>query len=269
MDNTLNLEGLATTSLQIDGPTNGGQVASEVFRSNGEIREAGNNNHDVTASKINPSECGPSIPQILHLIGNDSADTASSSKRDGLQQLVEISVTNDVSVWAKYFNQILTIVLGVLDCADPTIRELALSLIIEMLKNQKIMMEDSVEIVIEKLLHVTKDSVPKVSNDAEHCLSVVLCQYDPFRCLSVIVPLLVAEDEKTLVVCINCLTKVMGRLSLDELTAQLPSFLPVLFEAFGNQSADVRKAVVFCLVDIYIMLGRRSYRTWRGSMPRS
>ncbi|CAN7107651.1 unnamed protein product [Brassica rapa subsp. narinosa] len=27
-----------------------------------------------------------------------------------------------------------------------------------------------------------------------------------------------------------------------------------VFEAFGNQSADVRKTVVFCLVDIYIMI---------------
>lgn len=70
------------------------------------------------------------------------------------------------------------------------------------------------EIVIEKLLHVTKDAVPKVifsdqtsflamflpyvwclnvlvyvqvSNEAEHCLTVVLSQYDPFRCLSVCV----------------------------------------------------------------------------------
>lgn len=33
----------------------------------------------------------------------------------------------------------------------------------------------------------------------------------------------------------------MGRLSQEELTSQLPSFLPALFDAFGNQSADVRK----------------------------
>lgn len=80
-------------------------------------------------------------------------------------------------------------------------------------------MEDSVEIVIEKLLHVSKDSVPKVtycmlkplflvhppdpycffintdvvydnisfqvSSEAEQCLTTVLSQYDPFRCLSV------------------------------------------------------------------------------------
>jgi len=165
-------------------------------------------------------------------------------------------MANDHSIWSKYFNQILTVVLEVLDDSDSSIREIALSLIIEMLKNQKDAMEDSVELVIEKLLHVAQAIVPKVSNEAEHCLTVVLSQYDPFRCLSVIVPLLVTEDEKTLVTCINCLTKLVGRLSQEELMVQLPSFLPALFEAFGNPSADVRKTVVFCLVDIYIMLGK-------------
>ncbi|KAM7265218.1 hypothetical protein ACFE04_002901 [Oxalis oulophora] len=167
-------------------------------------------------------ETGTSIPQTLHL----------------------------------YFNQILTAVLEVLDDSDSLIRELALSLVAEMLKNQKSSMEDSVEIVVEKLLHVTRDTVPKVSNEAEQCLAIVLSRYDPFRCLSVVAPLLVTEDEKTLVTCINCLTKLVGRLTHDQLLAQLSTFLPALFEAFGNQSADVRKTVVFCLVDIYIMLGK-------------
>lgn len=80
--------------------------------------------------------------------------------------------------------------------------------------------------------------------------------YEFFLWLQVIAPLLVSEDEKTLVACINCLTKLVGRLSQEELMAELPSFLPALFDAFGNQSADVRKTVVFCLVDIYIMLGK-------------
>ncbi|KAE8685329.1 CLIP-associated protein [Hibiscus syriacus] len=209
-------------------------------------------------------DTGPSIPQLLHLICNGNDESSTVNKHDALHQINEISVANDLSVWSKYANQILTAVLEVLDDSDSSIRELVLSLIIEMLKNQKGVMEDSVEIVIEKLLHVMKDTVPKVSNEAEHCLNIVLSQYDPFRCLSVIVPLLVTEDEKTLVICINCLTKLVGRLSQEELTAQLPSFLPALFEAFGNQSADVRKTVAFCLVDIYIMLGKRFCHTWRG-----
>ncbi|KAL5562043.1 hypothetical protein UlMin_031790 [Ulmus minor] len=230
-------------------------LAESIGHDNGTPLELEIDNHKLKSLKVN-TESGPSIPQILHLICNGTEESPSSSKHGALQQLIEASVTNDHSVWTKYFNQILTAVLEVLDDSDSSIRELSLSLINEMLKNQKDAIEDSVEIVIEKLLHVTKDNVPKVSNEAEHCLTVVLAQYDPFRCLSVIVPLLVTEDEKTLVTCINCLTKLVGRLSQEELMNQLPSFLPALFEAFGNQSADVRKTVVFCLVDIYIMLGK-------------
>ncbi|KAJ7972551.1 CLIP-associated protein [Quillaja saponaria] len=259
VDRSVNLEGLSTTRLDANSLMRLDHLGGvEGFGCDNELAsDLDLNHHKPKAVKINSmTETGPSIPQILHLICKGTDESPSSSKCGALQQLVEASVANDNAIWTKYFNQILTVVLEVLDDPDSSVRELSLSLIVEMLKYQKDSMEDSVEIVIEKLLHVTKDIVPKVSNEAEHCLTIVLSQYDPFRCLSVIVPLLVTEDEKTLVTCINCLTKLVGRLSQEELMAQLPSFLPALFEAFGNQSADVRKTVVFCLVDIYIMLGK-------------
>ncbi|GER46087.1 CLIP-associating family protein [Striga asiatica] len=276
--------------------------------------ESALNYTQLPALKLNfAAESGPNIPHILHVICNGDDESCTIKKRDALQQLVEVSISGNHSVWSKYFNPILTAVLEVLDDSDSSIRELALTLIVEMLKHQTDAMEDSVEIVIQRLLHVTKDSASKVSSESEHCLTIVLSQYDPIRCLSVIVPLLVTEDERTLVTCINCLTKLsqfgflrnktpspsgitvssssflflfklllpsecrplprqprlpstspttpnyaalVGRLSHEELMAQLPSFLPALFDAFGSQSADVRKTVVFCLVDIYIMLGK-------------
>ena len=39
-------------------------------------------------------------------------------------------------VYLQYFNQILTVLLEVLDDLDSSLRELAISLIVEMLKNQ-------------------------------------------------------------------------------------------------------------------------------------
>lgn len=38
-----------------------------------------------------------------------------------------------------------------------------------------------------------------------------------------------------------CFVQLVSRLPSEELVAQLRSFLPVLFDAFGNQNADVRK----------------------------
>ncbi|XVF72145.1 hypothetical protein PTKIN_Ptkin12aG0096700 [Pterospermum kingtungense] len=255
LESSVNMVGLSTSLLEINGLCRSDSLGTiEAVAHTSELDLNHLKPADIKTSPM--ADTGPSIPQILHQICNGNDESPTASKYSALRQLIEISVANDLLIWTKYFNQILTAVLEVLDDSDSLIRELVLALILEMLKNQKDAIEDSVEIVIEKLLHVTKDIVPKVSNEAEHCLNTVLSQYDPFRCLSVIVPLLVTEDEKTLVICINCLTKLVGRLSQQELMAQLPSFLPALFEAFGNQSADVRKTVVFCLVDIYIMLGK-------------
>ncbi|KAK4775013.1 hypothetical protein SAY86_009948 [Trapa natans] len=210
LDSNMNLERLYAP-FHTNGLSNPDQMAPGLERCNEVQLEDDINQHKSSALKINTtSDAGPSIPQILHLIGNGNDDNASSDKHNGLQQLVEISTANDISIWEKYFNQILTIVLEVLDYSDVSIRVLALSLIVEMLKYQKGMMEEAVEIIIEKLLHVTKDVAMEVCSEAEHCLSIVLSQYYPLRCLSVIVPLLVTEDEKTLVTCINCLTKVLG-----------------------------------------------------------
>lgn len=88
-------------------------------------------------------------------------------------------------------------------------------------------MEQSIEIVLEKLLHVTKDDVAKVyvlshekfspfllaniflmlrqvSNEAHQCLYVVLAKYDPFRCLSVCPEyLLITKISSYITTCCN------------------------------------------------------------------
>jgi CLIP-associating protein 1/2 len=80
---------------------------------------------------------------------------------------------------------------------------------------------------------------------ANCCLNTVFMQLDTYHNLTVVVPLLVSEDEKALVTCISCLTKLIGRLPSEEFMAKLPSFLVVLFDAFDNRNAEVRKMVVF------------------------
>ncbi|MCO5575783.1 hypothetical protein L7F22_029588 [Adiantum nelumboides] len=219
----------------------------------------------VPNKKLSSEEIAASIPGLLNQLSAGNDEKALDKKRAALQDFLHLSKANQTTIWSQYLNQILTGLLEALDDADPSVRELALSTVLAMLGNQKDMLEDSVEMMLEKLLHSTRDLVAKVSSAADRCLSLVLSQYDPYRCLSVVVPLLNSEDEKTLVTCIGCLTKLVGRLPPEDLMAQLPSFLPALFDAFGNQSADVRKTVVFCLVDIYIVLGK-AFLPYLGSL---
>lgn len=218
-----------------------------------------------SSKTLPPEDMGPNVPSLLNQLCSGSDDKSTEKKRAALHDFIEISRGKQTSIWSQYHNQILTGMLEVLDDSDSSVRELALITVLEMLSNQKDILEDSVEMLLEKLLHSTQDLVAKVSSAADRCLTTVLTQYDAYRCLTVVVPLLVSEDERTLVTCISSLTKLVGRLPSEELMAQLPSFLPALFDAFGNQSADVRKTVVFCLVDIYIVLGK-AFLPYLGSL---
>ncbi|KAF9612295.1 hypothetical protein IFM89_038865 [Coptis chinensis] len=174
---------LSTPRLDVNGMGSSGHGEVPVLTLGNRSSELDLNHEKLTVTKTSSTpDVGTSIPQILHQICNGSDENESVSKRVALQQLIDLSVANDQLVWSKYFNQILTVVLEVLDDPDSLIRELALSLLVEMLTNQ-------------------------VSSEAERCLTIVLCQYDPFRCLTVIVPLLVSEDEKNLVTCINFFDK--------------------------------------------------------------
>ncbi|KAJ7559060.1 hypothetical protein O6H91_04G068100 [Diphasiastrum complanatum] len=129
------------------------------------------------------------------------------SVKEKHQVLLEMSSKN-ASVWSELHDQVQNVLLETLDDSDPTTRELALVVILEILNNQKEPLEGRLEILLEKLLYASKDQVPKVSCAADSCLSSILSQWDPYECLSVVVPLLASEDEKILVTCISSLTKV-------------------------------------------------------------
>ncbi|XP_072993826.1 CLIP-associated protein-like isoform X2 [Typha latifolia] len=168
------------------------------------------NQHDTGVLQ---SDGGAGIPQIIHQVcsGNNG-----NSKHDTLHRLFELLKYSERSVWDKYLHQILFALLEMVNDPESSIRELSLSLLIEMLDKQNKAVEDCIETVIGKVLHATKDASMEVLN----CLPLV------------------------------------GRLSKEELMTQLAAFLPAVLDAFTNQVLDIRKMAVFCLADIYLILGK-------------
>lgn len=55
--------------------------------------------------------------------------------------------------------------------------------------------------------------------------------------------------------------QLVGRLSQEALMSKLPSFLPALFDAFGSQSADVRKVRV-CIFNCFFVSCLYVYIIW-------
>uniref|UniRef100_A0A453Q1I3 TOG domain-containing protein n=3 Tax=Aegilops tauschii subsp. strangulata TaxID=200361 RepID=A0A453Q1I3_AEGTS len=180
-----------------------------------------------------------------------------SPRRRSKDMMMNSSQSHEPSI-SKMHHQNLHHMSSLLEMLDDPIestRELALSLLAGILEKKEKALENCIETLVVKLLHATKDSALKVVNLAHICLTTVVTQFDPLGCLRAIASQLVSHDEKILIVSINSLSKLVMRLSHDDLMAHLSTFLPVLLDTFENHSPYVRKAILLCLVDTYLKLG--------------
>ncbi|CAN6252821.1 unnamed protein product [Urochloa humidicola] len=191
----------------------------------------------------------------INIRNNEVMGNGCQDHKEAVRQLEELSETNGHCVHTKNLHQMSSSLLEMLDDPDVSTRELALNLLVEILQKHRKAMESCVEILIVKLLHATKDAALKVVNQAHICLTTVVTQFDPLRCLGAISSQLTCQDEKILIISINSFSKLVIRLSQENLMAHLSTFLPALLDAFENHSPYVRKAVMVCVVDIYLKLG--------------
>ncbi|KAM3245146.1 hypothetical protein ACQJBY_056463 [Aegilops geniculata] len=180
-----------------------------------------------------------------------------SPARRSKDMMMNGSQSHEPSISQMYHQNLhhISSLLEMLDDPTESTRELALSLLVGLLEKQEKALENCIETLVVKLLHATKDSALKVVNLAHICLTTVVTQFDSLGCLRAIASQLVSHDEKILIVSINSLSKLVMRLSHDDLMAHLATFLPVLLDAFENHSPYVRKAILLCLVDTYLKLG--------------
>lgn len=106
---------------------------------------------------------------------------------------------------------------------------------------------------------------------ADEALQALLGETPAPRCMRLLLPSLPASDEvaaeraaaagaaaatseaAVLQAAIRNLARTIGRLGRASAQSFLPEILSGLFVSFRHASADVRKAVVFCLVDLWLV----------------
>ena len=179
----------------------------------------------------------------------------SSQRRDSLQKMILLSRGADVAVWNTYFGQVLIGVIGTVKDPDPSVRELGLLCVKEMLSHQSFHFAEFVNITVTNILEGYRDENKDVAHAAEESFEQLVLSLNRFRCLEVLRPIIATEDGKVLQVSIRMLSKLVMRFSKEDLLPRVSELLPGLYEAFKHPNADVRKAVVFCLVDMYLVMG--------------
>lgn len=174
--------------------------------------------------------------------------------------------------------QAQSLLLGAVEAAcpesAPNERELALTLARDMLLEHgdvTSLHSAAADAATHRLLVACRDPMREVSRAAGECLEALLGRLPAERALDTVLPIVAAgargkngggpgpasygDGASSLQAAIRSLARAVSRMRASELMPRCSAVLPPLFEAFDSQSADVRKAVVFCLVDMWVVLG--------------
>jgi hypothetical protein len=91
---------------------------------------------------------------------------------------------------------------------------------------------------------------------AERALENLVTALDASRCLKVIMPYLERPGEQEMLLsCVRTLQKFMNRIPSNILLSNLQFIIPPLVHCFSSPNVDMRKSVVFALVQAYFVLG--------------
>lgn len=192
---------------------------------------------------------------------NPTDDRTTSDTESTLQWLLKTSKEGTAESWDRQFAHVLQAVLNLMSDPEPPIRELSIRVLREMLKNQTRHFANDVEAVVLKLLTAHKDTEREVLRAADETLSVLAAHIDPIKCVNILQPIMAQDDngeeQAILLAAIKLFTKIVKQLSPQFVEDMLPSFLPGLFKGYKHPAAEVRKAVVFGLVEIHLVIGEK------------
>ncbi|KOO32683.1 clip-associating protein [Chrysochromulina tobinii] len=196
---------------------------------------------------------------VTQLLRQLAGTQVGANHRDALLKLQKMALCApaDAAVWVAHFEHALEAILRAMQATDEKIRELSMACMKDLLRSQAKRFKAFTEHVLLRLLAAGRDASRDVAAAAEDALELLLSLSDAHRCMAVLVPVVMKEATPTLQMAVRLQSKLVPRFSQLQLLAILPQVLPPLFEAFKNPNADVRKAVVFCLVDMYMVLGEQ------------
>ena len=126
---------------------------------------------------------------------------------------------------------------------DPDVRDLSLRVLREMLKNQTPLFENSIAVVVGRLLERHTEVDREVLRSAEETLNVLSNVISPTTCVRILEPIVLADDGAVLLAAIKLLTKVVKKMTRDEMVDILDVCIPGILKA----SAAIALTLIFAM----------------------
>lgn len=203
----------------------------------------------------------PSIDEIIHELKNEAANSY-NQRLKAMKDLTDLIKTGNrpECKWNENFKNVLLCLFNHLDAPDST-PDQALTLqtlkaLRELLQFQYKEFANYIELTILRLIDKFRESP---ANDASKLVEEVIYTaarcLPPEQCARVLKPLIEKAEYPKNLIAIRMMQKTIDQMSADLCNRLLGDNLSALLVAWDSTHSPVRKAAVFCLVSIYMVIG--------------
>jgi CLIP-associating protein 1/2 len=165
--------------------------------------------------------------------------------------------------WNENFKNILFCLFNHLDTSsnenlsiDQALEIQTLIALRELLQFQYKEFSNYIELTILKLVEKYKESPPnEISKVVEEVICTAARCLPPEPCARVLKPLIETADYPKNLMAIRMMQKTIDQMNAELCNKLLPDILNALLIAWDSSHSSVRKAAVFCLVSLYMIIG--------------
>jgi CLIP-associating protein 1/2 len=240
---------------------------------------------DLSSSKFTRMN-NSAVVEIINMLDqihyNCTVSRAFGEACKNIRHLTElVGLTGNAEYVKSMFAKLLFTNVELIHNEDAGVRTCSLYMLQALLQNHISMFEDFADITLKKIMAKYTDPVPEVFRAAVEVSETFVSSVDPLRTIEVLRSMIVSNQvgssdscngntcntnaggigrdprDAVLLGSIKLMTKLVSssKISVQTLSKLVPSILPGLTDSMNHPNADIRKAVVYCLVDLYDKLG--------------
>ena len=182
--------------------------------------------------------------------------TANLHQEIALRQFTQLVQKYPISIWEVFFEDTISKLVEYIQYKSPTVKACALLALKECALYQQELLSHVIEGVMSTVLGILNHANLEVKQSADECLCAIAQSSSKKVCIDIMIDYIhSATISSSLVLIFRALGCALSKLQSQDINSKLKGALPHLFSAFNSKNADLRKAVVFCLVDIYNGMG--------------
>ncbi|KAM7541447.1 hypothetical protein Aperf_G00000041038 [Anoplocephala perfoliata] len=206
-----------------------------------------------TLKKIREMPPENAIAEILQELSN--YNDRYEQRKACMLKLIKLLRDGTVQTWEEHSKPTLLILLESLSDSSSETRALALRVLQELVRTQGDLISDYACLTVMKILEACNDTDKGVIRSAEECAQTMARYLSQELCLRLLTTVINDSQTSLNLPAVKMQTQVIKVSSPELVQEVLPDLIPGLIAACNHEDSHMRKASIFCLVQIAIKFG--------------